>query len=91
MTTLYQIRASLEDARALNRAGDFLNAARIALATQRMAARSRSRFAQDIGARAHAIAVGALCNASDADQATRSELGRIRAKSQFRYNGFRRA
>ena len=91
MTTISQIRDSLEDARRHHCAGDALAAARIALATQRMAAASRSRFADEIAARAHAIAVVALSNASDADHDTRSELGRIKAESQHLHNGFTRA
>ena len=87
MTTINQIRASLESARSYSYDGDFLNSARIALATQRMAAASRSSYADDIGARAHALVDIALSNSENADHATRSELGRIRAESLFLFNG----
>ncbi len=64
-----------------------LDRARLMLHIQRAASNSRSRFAPAIEADAHLAAVMALRNLPEADQPTRSELGRIKAESQHMYNG----
>lgn len=65
---------------------DVLDRARRMLAVQRMAAISRSRRAYKIECAAHLAAIKALDHVQDADQRTRSELGRIRAESQYRFS-----
>lgn len=83
MTTINNIRAEFAQAKAEQ---NTLMRARKMLSIQRMAAQSRSRHAYKIECDAHLAAVCALDHAADADQHTRSELGRIRAESQHRFS-----
>lgn len=83
MTTINAIRAEFNAATTETHS---LERARRMLAVQRAAAQSRSRHAYKIEWGAHLAAVCALDHAGDADQPTRSELGRIRAESQFLFS-----
>lgn len=64
---------------------DCVTAGEMYLAAQRIAKKSRASSALDVMFSAHAGAVMALNRATD--QRERSILGRVRAESQFLYNG----
>jgi hypothetical protein len=64
---------------------DCVTAGEMYLAAQRIAKKSRASRALDVMFSAHAGAVMALNRATD--QRERSILGRVRAESQFLYNG----
>ena len=80
-----QIRNDYRAARQMNKAGDILNGARLALGVQQSARRSRSRYAESLAFDAHMLAASALYRgrAAGVSQPAMSELGQIAAASKF--------
>ena len=90
MTTITELKNELKTARAMNKAGQIIDAARIAMSVQQQATRSRSRFAPELAMDAHCLAATArmrLDNAGITDHAARSEAGRIAQASAFILHG----
>jgi hypothetical protein len=81
MTTIKSIRIEFNLVKNMDHS---LDRARRMLSIQIKASRSRSRHAYRIETAAHLAAVCALDHA--VDHRTRSELGRIRAESQYRFS-----
>jgi hypothetical protein len=90
MSTIRELNNEFKVARAMNKAGQIIEAAQVALSVQRRAARSRSRFAPELAMDAHCLAAtarGRLDNAGITDHAARSEAGRIAQASYFILHG----
>lgn len=84
MATIREIKHMLTRARSTD---DALERGRMMLAVQRMAPQSRASDAHEIEYWGHLGAVLAARRYKGADPATKAELGRIRAESQYLING----
>jgi len=86
--------ATLKKARAFAAENDHLNAARFGLAAQQQARQCRSRMKEDVEFHGHSMAVGRsghlLRFEEGVSHQDRCEAGRIRAESQYLYNGHKR-